>query len=194
MFTPPKVAPGLLGVLALAFVAGAVQAENSTYRTAKNGWSTKATCERTGTTRDQRHCFVMTRGISVRDPGHVAAGLEYHCTTGGEEMLVISFWTHESVNSNDPPLSVQWDEQPKETMETWVHKLRNRGKRVYYFNIAEADGFIKRMAEHRTLTVDLPYRHARQSARFKLANALPSIASAVNECGYLVRSLMRNSG
>ena len=119
MFTPPKAAPAIGGVLALAFFAGTAQATNPAYWTAKNRWSTEVTCERTGTTKDQRHCFVMTRGKSVRNPGHVAAGLEYHCNTGGEEFLALSFWTHEAVNSNDPDLSVQWDKQPKESVATW---------------------------------------------------------------------------
>ena len=188
MFTPPKVALIIVATLALALIADTIQADDPAFRSSKHGWSTEVACERTGMTPDQRMCIVMTRGYSVRNPRHGAASLMYVCTTGGEELLFLSFWTTESVDANDPALPVQWDKQPKEMVETWVRKAKERGKRRYYFNVVEIDEFIKNLAEHRTLTVDLPYRHVRERAKFSLANATSSIENAVHACGYLVRS------
>lgn len=189
MFTPRKAVPGALGALAIALVAGTATAANPSWRTSKNGWSTEPSCVRTGMSEHQRHCSVLTRGKSTRNPNYVAAILEYNCNTGGEELLSVVLRASEAVNTNDPALSVQWDKQPRETVETWVRKIGDRGKRIYYYNLAVDMEFMKKLGEHRTLTADLPFRHKRERVRFALANAYPSIESALNGCGHLVSRL-----
>ena len=137
---------------------------------------------------DQRGRWVITRGKSMFHGGSHAANLEYNCNTAGEELISISFHTTESVDADDPTLSVQWDKQPRENLKTWVRKFKDGGKRVFYFNVVDIDSFVQRLAEYRTLQVDLPYRHVSERAKFSLANATSSIENAVHACGYLVRS------
>lgn len=184
MFTPPKAAPAIVGVLALAFFAGTTQAaRDPALRTAKDGWSTEPNCQRMHMDRTNTICYVVTRGQWVQGQDRPETLIQYLCSTTGQEYLAIVVGTNESVDRSDMQIPVQWDRNYNpDFIGTWFQLMQGGSKRLYYYFLEEPAPFIEGLREHATLTVTLPYRHARPKARFKLANAIPSIKKAMEGC------------
>ena len=177
-----RAAPGVLGALALAFVAGAVQADNPAYWTAKNGWSTEHSCKRDG---EMERCWTMTRGKPAHYPGDAEAGasLIYECTTRNEEWIYLSMYSGGSPRRNISTLKARWGSELSDNLATAVTREHHRGKFLYYYDMEDGRDFVEKMKEHRTLNVFLPFPGGRPfEVRFKLANAVPSIQQAMKAC------------
>ena len=180
MFTPPKAALALLGALALALVAGTAQANNPAYWTAKNGWSTEHSCERDD---EVKRCWTMTRGKAVLYPGSDSgASLIYECTTRNAEWLYFSMYSSYSPRRDVSTLKARWGRELSDSIRTSVTKEDHRGKSLYSYDMENSEDFIKKMKEHRTLNVFLPFRDRPFEVRFKLANAVPSIQQTMKAC------------
>lgn len=183
MLTPLKTAPGVLGALALALVAGTVQANNPAYRTAKNGWSTEHSCTRDG---EVTGCWTMTRGKPVLSYGGDAdagASLIYGCNTRNAEWLYFSMFSAHSPKRGDLTLKARWGRELTASLEASVTKEDRRRGSLYNYLIEDTHDFIRKMKEHRTLNVFLPFPGGQPyEVRFKLANAVPSIQQTMKAC------------
>ena len=185
MATPTKAAPPILAALALALAASAAQAGDPAYRSAKNGWSTQHGCKLVGR---ERRCRTLTRGLSVGNAYRDAVNLMYICNTiEKKEWLSFSFNADSGVDRNDPALPATWrgtDGEHRETIETRVGVYKPKlHKRWVYFYPRNVQTFLNRLHTYDTLEVVLPLRHERPlKVRFKLANAIPSIARTMEAC------------
>lgn len=179
MRTPPKAA-GILGALALVCVAGTALAdENSASRTAKNGWSTEHSCKKKG---EVKRCWTLTIGKAVLNPSHEAADIIYGCNTRNEEWLYLSFFSEYSPRKDNPTLRARWGSELREDIATQVEKINYRGKSLYFYYVEHTAPFVRKLSEHKSLHVFLPFGHQPEEVRFKLANAIPSIKQTMKAC------------
>ena len=179
MFTPPKAAPIIVGALALAFFTGTAQANNPAYQTAKNGWSTKHSCERGD---EIKRCWTLTRGKAVLAPSHDGASLIYECTTQNREWLYVSMYSANSPRRDISTMRARWGRELSDNIAISVRKKAHRGKSQYFYIMENSEDFIEKMKEHRTLNLFLPFVNRPYELRFKLANAIPSIQQTMKAC------------
>ena len=174
-------------------VASTIWADKTAYRTARyGGWSKEHSCERN--TNGER-CWTLTVGKNTWN--HEVADLSYTWRADGEEWLSFSFWATIVVKTDDPVLTVRWDLGHEEPLATWVDTGENRGKPMYWFSIADPQGFFVKAENHDRLTVTLPYRDDQGRfvrGKFSMRNMRRSIASAMQECGIHQGMLGRLTG
>ena len=160
-------------------LVGVAQADNTAYRTAKNGWSTKPSCKYD---RGVKVCWAVSIGKAILDDG--GANLSYMCRDDDSEGLSVNFVGNVPFDKKSTTIAATWVGEDGEFRESVKVRTEYYDGFQYYYFPEDPRTFLRRLHEHEKARISLPVRYGRPyKLIFRLTNAVSSIARTMKACG-----------